>query len=57
MEYRRPLKAGVGVEARLRALRRIGCRRSTEDRSLSADIARVAAAIRDGEFDSGCEES
>jgi len=28
----------------------------TEDRSLSADIARVAGAIRRGDFDSGYEK-
>ena len=49
LDFRRPLKAGVGVEhahATLRAL----VRRRDEDRVLSPDIARVAAAIRRGDF-------
>src|SRR6266496_2119487 len=54
LEHRRPLKAGVGVERAFTALRKIAqC--LTEDRSLSGDIARVAQAIRRGDFDSGYE--
>ncbi len=51
LEFRRPLKAGVGVErahATLRAL----APALEEDRSMADEIARVAAAIRAGEFDS-----
>ena len=51
LEYRRPLKAGVGVErahATLRAL----VRRLTEDRAMYGEIEAVAQAIRAGEFDS-----
>lgn len=55
IEYRRPLKAGVGVERAFKAVREI-VRPLTEDRPLSADIARMATAIRAGDFDSGFEE-
>ena len=54
LEHRRPLKAGVGVERAFTALRKI-VQPLTEDRSLSGDIARVAEAIRRGDFDSGYE--
>ena len=50
LEHRRPLKAGVGVERAFTALRKIA-QPLTEDRSLSGDIARVAEAIRRGDFD------
>jgi histidine ammonia-lyase len=50
LEHRRPLKAGVGVERAYAAIRKIAAA-LTEDRALSADIARVAAAIRRGDFD------
>jgi histidine ammonia-lyase len=50
LEYRRPLRAGVGVE-RLYETVRAKARRLTEDRSLSSDIENVAAAIREGVFD------
>src|SRR6266516_1407263 len=56
LEHRRPLKAGVGVERDFIALRIIA-QPLTEDRSLSGDIARVAEAIRRGDFDSGYEKS
>jgi len=55
LEHRRPLKAGVGVERAFTALRKIA-QPLTEDRSLSGDIARVAEAIRRGDFDSGYEK-
>ena len=50
LEHRRPLKAGAGVEKAFAALREIA-RPLTQDRSLSGDIARVAEAIRRGDFD------
>jgi histidine ammonia-lyase len=56
LEYRRPLKAGVGVERAFATLRGLAAP-LTGDRSLSGDIARVAEAIRRGEFDSGFQES
>src|SRR6266567_6721206 len=56
LEHRRPLKAGVGVERAFTALRKIA-QPLTEDRSLSGDIARVAEAIRWGDFDGGDEKS
>ena len=55
LEHRRPLKAGVGVERAFTALRKIA-QPLTEDRSLAGDIARVAEAIRRGDFDSGYEK-
>src|SRR6266566_2335025 len=56
LEHRRPLKAGVGVERAFTTLRKIA-QPLTEDRSLSGDIARVAEAIRWGDFDGGDEKS
>ncbi|MEY2551848.1 MAG: histidine ammonia-lyase [Verrucomicrobiota bacterium] len=50
LEFRRPLKAGVGVEQAYERVRRISPPVEA-DRSMSADIARVAAAIREGVFD------
>jgi histidine ammonia-lyase len=50
LDYRRPLKAGRGVERAFAALRKIAPR-LTNDRVLSSDIARVAEAIRRGDFD------
>jgi len=55
LEHRRPLKAGAGVERAFAVLRNIAPP-LTQDRSLSGDIARVAAAVRRGEFDSGFEK-
>jgi histidine ammonia-lyase len=55
LEHRRPLKAGVGVERAFAVLRRIAPP-LTRDRSLASDIARVAEAIRRGDFDSGHEK-
>lgn len=50
LEYRRPLKAGRGVERAYAAVRKIASP-LTEDRALSGDIASVAEAIRRGDFD------
>jgi histidine ammonia-lyase len=49
VEYRRPLRAGAGVEEALRRVRAIvpPLRR---DRPLHADIAALAAAVREGQF-------
>src|SRR5437588_3216095 len=55
LEHRRPLKAGAGVERAFAVLRKIAPP-LTQDRSLSGDIARVTAAVRRGEFDSGFEK-
>src|SRR5215212_3750093 len=51
LEHRRPLKAGDGVEAAHAAVRHIAPP-LTGDRSLSAEIAAIAEAIRRGSFDS-----
>ena len=56
LEHRHPLKAGVGVERAFATVRKIAPP-LTQDRSLSGDIARVAEAIRSGDFDSGYEIS
>jgi histidine ammonia-lyase len=53
--HRRPLKAGAGVERAFAAVRKIALP-LTQDRPLSRDIARVAEAIRKGDFDSGHEK-
>src|SRR5207248_10117206 len=50
LEFRRPLKAGVGVEEAYARVRQISAAVDA-DRSMSADIALVAAAIRNGVFD------
>ncbi len=50
LEHRRPLKAGRGVERAYAVVRRIAPP-LTHDRALSGDIARVAEAIRRGDFD------
>ena len=50
LEHRRPLKAGRGVEQAFVAVRRVAPP-LTHDRPLSGDIARVAEAIRRGDFD------
>ena len=52
LEFRRPLKAGVGVERAFTSACAHIAPPVDEDRALSTDIERVAAAIRDGEFDS-----
>ena len=56
LEHRRPLKAGRGVERAFAAVRKI-VSPLTHDRALSGDIARVAGAIRRGDFDSGANNS
>ena len=55
LEFRRPLKAGAGVERAFATLRAIAPRLE-EDRALAPDIERVAEAIRAGKFDSEEEE-
>ena len=54
LEFRRPLRSGAGVERAYEQVRSISSAVS-EDRSLSPDIERVAAAIGRGEFDSDLE--
>src|SRR6266403_633857 len=56
LEHRRPLKAGVGVERAPAAIRKIASP-LVQDRPLSDDIARVAEAIRQGDFDNEGEKS
>jgi histidine ammonia-lyase len=55
LEHRRPLKGGVGVERAFAAVRKVATP-LTQDRSLSGDIARVAEAIRAGNFDGDNEK-
>jgi histidine ammonia-lyase len=50
LEFRRPLKGGAGVEEAYERVRKISSAVEA-DRSMSSDISRVAAAIREGEFD------
>ena len=50
LEFRRPLKGGVGVEQAYERVRKLSPAVEA-DRSLSSDIAQVAAAIREGVFD------
>ena len=52
LEYRRPLKSGAGVEAAFTRVRKFA-QPLTRDRSLANDIARVAEAVRRGDFDDG----
>jgi histidine ammonia-lyase len=54
LEYRRPLKGGVGVERAYELLRGI-VPSLHEDRAMYAEIETVARAIRDGWFDSEME--
>ncbi|MGI8891687.1 MAG: histidine ammonia-lyase [Chthoniobacterales bacterium] len=49
LDFRRPLKAGAGVEQAYATLRNLVSRRN-EDRVLSPDIESIATAIRRGEF-------
>ena len=51
LEYRAPLKPGRGVQRAFEIVRK-HVPRLGADRSMSQDIVKVAAAIRDGEFDS-----
>jgi histidine ammonia-lyase len=55
LEHRRPLKSGAGVERAFAIIRNLAPP-LTKDRPLANDIARVAEAIRRGDFDSGDEE-
>ena len=55
LEFRRPLRSGAGVEQAYERVRAISPA-VNEDRSLSLDIERVAAAIRNGDFDSETEK-
>jgi histidine ammonia-lyase len=50
LEHRRPLRAGEGVELAFKLVREVAPP-LTSDRSLSAEIARVAEQIRSGKFD------
>lgn len=50
LEHRRPLKSGAGVERAFATVRKLALP-LTQDRSLANDIARVAGAIRRGDFD------
>src|SRR5947207_7634387 len=50
LEHRRPLKSGAGVERAFVTVRKFSPP-LTQDRALSGDIARVAEAIRRGDFD------
>src|SRR4051794_28171482 len=55
LEFRRPLKAGLGVEQAFEKLRsKVAA--LEEDRAMYGDIALVAAAIRNGKFDSEMEK-
>jgi histidine ammonia-lyase len=56
LEYRRPLKAGRGVERAYAAVRNVAPP-LRQDRALSKDIALVAEAIRRGDFDQGATKS
>jgi histidine ammonia-lyase len=51
LEYRKPLKAGRGVQ-RAYEIVRAQVARLENDRSMANDIQRIASAIRDGDFDS-----
>ncbi len=55
LEFRRPLKAGLGVEAAFEKLRAL-VPALEDDRAMYGEIAQVAAAIRTGEFDSEMEK-
>jgi len=50
LEYRRPLRAGKGVEGAFKLVRKVA-KPLAADRALSGDIARVAQKIRAGAFD------
>jgi histidine ammonia-lyase len=54
LEYRKPLKPGIGALKAFEKLRSISPP-VVHDRSLSKDIENVAAALRQGVFDSGLE--
>lgn len=50
LEYRKPLKPGVGVQQGYDQVRNL-VPRLEEDRSMSAEIQQVASALRGGTFD------
>jgi histidine ammonia-lyase len=56
LEHRRPLKGGVGVERAFDVVRKLAPP-LTQDRPLASEIARVAEAIRRGDFDDQKEKS
>ncbi|MEP6938010.1 MAG: histidine ammonia-lyase [Chthoniobacterales bacterium] len=56
LDFRRPLRAGRGVERAYETVRQIAAR-LTEDRAMSNEIEQVAAAIRAGAFKSDSEQS
>jgi histidine ammonia-lyase len=55
LEFRRPLKGGVGVECAYQIVRAIVPPANT-DRSMSRDIEMIATALREGKFDSESEK-
>lgn len=55
LEFRRPLKGGVGVERAYQTVRAL-VPPAIEDRSMSRDIEMIAAALREGKFDSETEK-
>jgi histidine ammonia-lyase len=55
LEHRRPLKSGMGVERAFSIVRKLSSP-LTQDRPLANEIARVAEAIRRGDFDSEDEK-
>jgi histidine ammonia-lyase len=54
LEYRKPLKPGLGVLKAYNALRKVA-EPVSQDRYLAPDIERVAIAIREAKFDTGLE--
>jgi histidine ammonia-lyase len=54
LEFRRPLRAGAGVEQAHERVRSLSPAVDA-DRSMSSDIERIASAIREGTFDSETE--
>ena len=55
LEYRRPLKAGAGVEQAYATVRKYAAP-LLQDRVLSSDISAISSALRAGEFDSEHEK-
>ncbi len=55
LEFRRPLKAGAGVETAYAQLRTM-VPALDDDRAMYGEIAQVAQAIREGAFDSEREK-
>ncbi|MEY2481429.1 MAG: histidine ammonia-lyase [Verrucomicrobiota bacterium] len=55
LEFRRPLKGGMGVERAYQIVRAVVPPANT-DRSMSRDIEMIAAALREGKFDSETEK-